>query len=219
MRELNFLKDYPQPMARPLLPRGIANRLVACEREREFFDGARVNGHGGLRYDGRWKPVAEFLCKQYRLNGKSWVLQTDCEKGFLLHEFKKLHPTIKVIGQEDSAWARKCSMLPRISLVSDSFLDHKWEPKKFNLAIAIGSVYTKNLHDSVSYMRELKRISVRQFITLAAYETDADLKLFRAWSLLATTVLTKAEWREVMHYAGYEGDYHFVTAASLRLTR
>ena len=217
MREYDALKDYPQSL-RSVGDRTIQNRIIASYRGREFFDGDRVNGYGGLVYDGRWKSVAEDMIEHYLLHpadrygdAGSLVLQLNCEKGFLLREFKILE--MRVIGIETSSYARRHAE----PMIRD-FIKPKWvgiEP--VDLLIAIGVVYMLNLSDAIECLKRIEESSFNAFITLASYDTEEDLKLFKKWSLLACTILKKDEWIEVMQHAGYTGDYSFVNAETLKL--
>ena len=212
MREFDALRSYPQS-EKKVGTRTIYNRIIASYRGREFFDGGRNFGYGGLKYDGRWQPVAKDMIGDYGLSSSSPVLQLNCEKGFLLHELNKLGVT-NVVGVEPSKYARRHAM--------DSVMRHYvpkmgFETGQFDLVIAIGVVYTLSLPDAINCLREIERIGHNGFITLASYETEQDLSLFRQWSLLGTTILKKQEWLEVMAHAGYTGDYWFVNAESLKI--
>jgi hypothetical protein len=87
----------------------------------------------------------------------------------------------------------------------------------FDFALALGLVYTLTLSDAMNCIRMLQRIAHQAFITLAAYDTEEDLRLFRKWTLLGTTILKRDEWIEVLKHCGYTGDYWFITADYLRL--
>ena len=218
MREYNALKSYPKSGKTLGFPRTIRNRLIASYRDDAFFDGDRLNGYGGYRYDGRWADVARDLCEEYRLDNKSQVLQVQCEKGFLLYELLKLNPLMRVRGTETSVYARNEGMNGiRLGIRLESPTRLPFNHKEFDLVLALGVVYTLNLADAVKTLAEITRVGKRSFVTLAAYETEEDLKLFKDWSLLGTTILKKDEWREVLIHAGYQGDYCFVTAESLGL--
>ena len=215
LREINLLKDYPQPAERIVGLRTIKHRIMASYRGYEFFDGDRNCGYGGLKYDGRWKPVAEAMVKEYKLSSASSVLQINPEKGFLLTEFKKIYPDMRLCGIEPSSYARRHAPEDiKENLISQ--WDKDMNP--FDLVIAIGVVYTLNLGDAIQLLRRLDKLAFRQFITLASYDTEEDLRLYRKWTLLGTTViLKKDEWVEVMQHSNYEGDYCFINAETLRL--
>lgn len=222
MREFDALKDYPEPkeprLVHPTL-RTIHNRIIASSRDREFYDGDRNNGYGGLRYDGRWSPIARNMIEEYSLNSRSSVLQIGSDKGFLLHEFLEACPDIRVAGVEISDYAISSTM-PSVKpfVQKGSFADLSFSDGEFDFVIAIGPVYSLNLPDAIKCLKEIQRVGKgRSFITLGAYETEQDFRLFRYWTLLGCTILSKKDWVEVLNHVGYTGDYKFNTAQSLNL--
>ena len=207
MREFNLLVKYPQPEERVVFNRTIEHRILASYRGMDFFDGTRFTGYGGMKYDGRWKETADFIIQEY--NPKR-VIQFGCEKGFLLHELNLRGA--EVVGVDSSSYARsrgKVMILP--ALPTDQLAN------PFDLALALGLVYTLNLSDAMNCIRMLERVAHKAFITLASYETEEDFRLFRKWTLLGTTILKKDEWVEVLKHCGYTGDYWFITADYLKL--
>src|SRR3954464_16064579 len=102
-REFDAFAGYPEPSEpRRVGPglRTIHNRIAASYRDREFYDGARANGYGGMVDDGRWGPIAERLIAEYQ---PETVLQLNAHKGYLVREFLKRG--IDADGQEVSAYA------------------------------------------------------------------------------------------------------------------
>lgn len=224
MREFNALAGYPEPKEpRYVGPelRTIENRIVASYRGREFYDGGRNNGYGGFRYDGRWVPIAKFMAKEYELNGKSSILQINCEKGFLLHDFQEQFPGIRVRGTEISSYAIETAMDSVKSKILEAPLtDLPFDDNEFDFVIAIGVVYSLNLGDAIKSLKEIQRVSRgKSFITLGSYKTEEDLMLFRYWTLLGCTILSESEWITVLKHVGYTGDYKFVNAESLGLVK
>lgn len=211
MREVDLLDQMPQPAERIVGSRTIEHRIIASYREREFFDGDRNCGYGGYVDDGRWGPVAERMIEYYKLKEGSLIMQWDCEKGFLLGEFKKRG--MAVCGYESSLYARHCA--DQNLIIVDSIYDE--EDQKADLLIAIGVIYTGSLKYAISGLQQAADYAFQSFITLAAYDAEEDLRLMRKWSLLGTTILRKDEWIEVMKHANYNGDYSFVTAKTLKL--
>jgi len=61
--------------------RTIHNRIIAFELGHEYYDGARENGYGGYRYDGRWRQIVPVLMERYGLTSSSSVLDVGCKKG------------------------------------------------------------------------------------------------------------------------------------------
>lgn len=222
MKNFDPLKGYPEPtqprFVGPNL-RTIQNRIIAGYRGHEFYDGDRNNGYGGLKYDGRWLPVARAICEEYKLDDSSSVLQIGCDKGFLLHEFLQLYPSMKVRGVEISDYAIQNAM-PSVKPIiqKGSFVNLPFDRGEFDYVVAMGVVYSLNLPDAVRSLKEIQRVARGgSFVTLASYETEKDFWLFRHWTLLGTTVLKKEEWIEVLNHVGYKGDYKFTSAKSLNL--
>jgi hypothetical protein len=223
MREFDALSGYPEPkeprLVHPKL-RTIHNRIIASYRDRKFYDGDRNNGYGGLKNDGRWAPVARNMLQEYALDDRSSVLQIGCDKGFLLHEFLQICPAITVRGMEISDYAIDCatpSVKPFIRKAP--FTEAPFADGEFDFIIAIGPVYSLNLRDAIICLKEIQRVGKgKSFITLGAYDTEEDLRLFRYWTLLGCTVLSRPDWIQVLSHVGYTGDYKFNTAQSLNLT-
>lgn len=207
MREVNLLDQMPQPESRIVGSRTIEHRIIASYRGREFFDGDRNCGYGGYVDDGRWGPVAERMIEFYKLKEGSRITQLNCEKGFLLAEFKKRD--MHAIGVETSDYARYKAD-PKLEI-------YKTVHGLHDLLIAIGVVYTGSISDAICALHAIQEHCFHSFITLAAYDSEDDLRLMRKWSLLGTTILRKDEWVEVMKHANYTGDYSFVTARTLKL--
>jgi len=217
MREFDPFVGYPEPKEpRVVGPhiRTIKNRITASYRDREFYDGDRANGYGGMVDDGRWAGVARAIVDRYHLSTAK-VLQIGAHKGFLLKEL--YHLGMRVYGTEVSDYAIEKSVL---SLTKAPFTLLPYRDGLFDFVIGMSCVYTLNLADAIKCLREIQRVSQgRAWITLAAYETEEDLMLLRHWMLNGTTILTKDDWREVMAHAGYTGDYRFDTAQFLKLVR
>ena len=188
-------------------------------RDREFYDGDRQNGYGGMKDDGRWGPIAENLIRVYGLTQDSMVLQIGCHKGFLLKEL--LQRGINVRGTEISTYAIEKSswkLMPFIKYAPFTALP--FSAAEFDLVLCVSPIYTLNLRDGVECIREIERVKKpkgNSFITLGAWETESDYWLIRRWMLLGTTLLQKSEWVAVLQHSGYTGDYRFDTAQYLGL--
>lgn len=224
MNFYNPFFDYPKPKNPRYVSanlRKIENRIIASMRSKEFYDGDRNNGYGGLKYDGRWKKIAERLFKKYKLKSNSKILHIGCDKGYLMYDLKLQYPKIHVQGLEISSYAINNSLksIRKNILYIDSFKKIPFKSNSFDLVIAIGPVYSLSLPDAISCLKEIGRVSKKgkSFITLGAYEKEKDYKLFRQWTLLGTTILQVNEWKHVMKFCNYKGDYFFNTAKTLNL--
>jgi len=69
----------------------------------DYWDGDRLSGYGGYRYDGRWRKVADAMVAHYHLKPGDRILDVGAGKGFLLHDFTEAVPGIEVEGIDISA--------------------------------------------------------------------------------------------------------------------
>lgn len=222
IKEKNLLQNYPKPNSPRRVSknlRTIQNRIIACKRDKNFFDGDRNSGYGGFKYDGRWKPIAKNIIDNYGLRDGSKVLQVQCEKGFLLQDIKSINSKIEVFGTETSDYAlTQVHEDLRENVVIANATTLPFENDSFDLVIALGVVYTFNLVDIITVLKNIQRISkINSFITLASYEDEIDYFLFKYWTLLGTTILKKNEWRQVLQHCKFQGDYCFTNAETLEL--
>lgn len=220
MREFDLFHGYPEP-AEPRIVgphiRTIENRIQASYREKEFFDGDRKNGYGGLKNDGRWKKIAENIVSDYSL-GYGKILQINAQKGFLAYELYKMG--CRLYTTETSDYACKNSIVRHTRCEP---WDLPYENNFFDFVICQSAVYSENLKNAIRILKEIQRVSGgRAWVSLGAYEDENDIEglmLLRYWFILGTTILTKSDWLKVMEHAGYTGDYRFDTAKFLNLRR
>ena len=102
MTEIDLLKYYPQSK------RNIDERVeqvdekvreIAREYGEEYFDGDRIYGYGGYSYHPRfWTDTVKYIKQVYQLNEDAKVLDVGCAKGFMLYDFLKFIPGIKLNG-------------------------------------------------------------------------------------------------------------------------
>ena len=223
MREIDLLTNYPVLKKRYVSKnsRTIKNRIIASYRDKNFYDGNRDNGYGGYKYDGRWKVIAKKIFDIYRLKSNAKILQIGSEKGFLLQDIKEIYPKSRVKGIEVSEYAIKHTNKKIKKFIQKGpFHNLPFKKNEFDFVIAIGPVYSLNLADAIKCLKEIDRVGKgKSFITLGSYDHENDLKLFRYWTLLGSTILSKKEWIEVLKHTKYKGDYKFNTAKSLNLVQ
>ena len=215
---------YPHGDVRRIVPQGfrtIRNRITAFELGREYYDGARENGYGGYRYDGRWRPICQLIAQRYGLTAASRVLDVGCKKGFFLHDLKQALPGITVHGVENHHYPLE-EALPsiRANLEFSPYQDLPFPDGSFDFVLAFASIYMLNLGDVMTALREIQRVGKgKSYLTVGAYRTAEERDLFQDWTVLGTTVLHVDEWLEVFRHCGYTGDYGFTTASTLHLVR
>ena len=219
-----FDMGYPYGNVKRAVPEGyrtIRNRIIAFELGKEYYDGARENGYGGYRYDGRWKEIIPRLAERYGLTSQSRVLDVGCKKGFFLHDLKETFPGITARGVENHPYPLETAMESvKADLMPAPYEKLPFPDHSFDFVMAFASIYMLNLRDVMAALREIERVGKgKSFITVGAYRTREERDLFHDWTVLGTTVLHVDEWLEVFKECGYGGDYHFTTAGVLKLTR
>lgn len=213
--EIDLLENYPKTK-RNVAERGAtkteADRLVARQFGKEFFDGDRKHGYGGFSYHSRfWQPVVPTFQQQYGLSAHSRILDVGCAKGFMLHDFRELIPGIQVEGVDVSHYA-----IENAKEEVHSFLkvaDARQLPyadRSFDLVISINTIHNLELSELIHALKEIERVSKgKSFITVDAYRTEEEKELMNAWNLTAKTILHVEEWKALFDKVGYTGDYYW----------
>lgn len=214
-QEINLMINYPRTK-RDVRSRGSektdADRALACEFGKDFFDGDRRNGYGGFNYNERfWKDVVPSFQQHYGLTGDSTLLDVGCAKGFMISDFARDIPGIDVRGVDISEYAIQQAKHDVSDCVSvANAIDLPFEDSSFDLVISITTIHNLEGNDLVAALREIMRVSRGgAFITVDAYRNDEEKKAMFAWNLTAKTILHVDEWKEVFDQAGYSGDYYW----------
>lgn len=224
MKKYNLLGSYSNSKIKRIAnanTRTINERIIASYRDKNLFDGDRKFGYGGFKYDGRWIKIAKKICKRYNLSNSSSILQLGCEKGYLLHDIKTIYPNIKIFGVEQSKYAIAKSMKSvKKNITFGPYTKLNFKKNKFDFVLAIGVIYSLNLTDAISSLKEIIRVSKgKSFINLSSYSNNNDYWLFKHWTLLGSTLLKEKEWIEVLKHVNYQGDFYFTNAKSLNLKK
>ena len=90
---VNYVTPLHQATRRTYIDRMMDEKvhcmIKAKQYEYDYWDGDRRYGYGGYKYmPGHWKPVAESLIENYKLDNDSSVLDVGCGKAYLLYEMK-----------------------------------------------------------------------------------------------------------------------------------
>ena len=199
--------------------RRIKNKIIAWNLNKEYYDGSRINGYGGFKYDGRWKKFLPKIIKRYKLTNKSKVLEIGCKKGFLIQDLQELLPGIKAIGIENHRYPiSKASVKVKNKLYLKNYYDlEKFKRNQFDLIIAFNSIYMQNLGDIIKTLTGISRISKYSYISLASFEKKIDRDKFFDWTLLDTTNLKTDDWKSLFKQINFRGNYYFSEAKKLGL--
>ena len=213
--EINLLIDYPKSK------RNLDNRNnyktdenveIARKFEKEFFDGTRETGYGGFTYNSKyWTKVVKKFKEYWKINSNDSLLDVGCAKGFMLHDFKKELPNLKICGIDISKYAIENSM----DSVKDylSVCDAKklpFEDNSFDYVISINTVHNLELEECEIAIKEIQRVCKKNsFITVDAFRNAEEKERMYKWNLTAKTILSVNDWKALFKKINYKGDYYW----------
>lgn len=185
---------------------------VAKRFDRDYWDGDRNHGYGGMRYDGRWRVVAEAMARHYGLKAGDRVLDVGCGKGFLLYEFTQVVPGLEVRGLDISSYAlahAKEEVRPLLDEGSAARLPYG--DKSFDLVVSINTLHNLYCPDLHQALREIERVGRGgKFVCVESYRNEEEKVNLLYWQLTCEMFCTPAEWAWWFAQTGYTGDHGFI---------
>lgn len=212
-KEIDLLVNYPKTkrnLEERLASKTEADRAIARQFGREFFDGDRNHGYGGFNYMPRfWQPVVPTFQDYWGLTASSSILDVGCAKGFMLHDLAELIPGITVKGVDISQYAIENAMADMETHVQVANATQLPFPdKSFDVVISINTVHNLEREECGKALQEIERVSRgNSFITVDAYRNEEEKERMYAWNLTAKTIMTVDEWVAFFKEVGYRGDY------------
>lgn len=212
MVEVDLLKNYPKPkrkVSARAAKKTIEVQQVARKFGREYFDGDRLYGYGGFFYNPRfWEPVIPDFVKHYSLTKRSKVLDVGCAKGFMLFDFTRLVPGIKISGIDISRYAIKNALSQVKPFIKyGNAIKLPFPNKSFDLVISINTIHNLPLKNLIKALLEIERVGKHAFITVDAYRDVKEKKRMEQWNLTAQTIMHVDDWKKLFKKVGYTGDY------------
>ena len=154
--DIGYFKKPVKVRGKVAKERTVINKIKAWQLGKDYYDGNRLNGYGGFKYDGRWQKMLPKIIKRYKLNNKSRVLDLGCKKGFLINDLRKLIPGITCYGVEDHEYPIKnCKKEVRKYLKYSNFTNLPFRNNSFDCILALSSIYTYNFGDLVKILGEI----------------------------------------------------------------
>lgn len=217
MAELDFISLVHKSTKRDYLARVTEYpKAKAAEKARQFgfdyWDGDRLTGYGGMRYDGRWRKVAEAMAKHYGIKPGDRILDVGCGKAFLLYDFTQVVPGVTVTGLDISSYAiehAKEEVKPFLQQGHARKLP--FADRSFDLVVSLNTLhnlYNFELHDA---LREIERVGrANKFICVESYRNEAEKVNLMYWQLTCEAFCTPDEWQWWFKTTGYTGDHGFI---------
>lgn len=217
MAYLDFISPLHKKTSRDYLarvnefPKAEAAKL-ARQFGQDYWDGDRKVGYGGMRYDGRWRVVAENMVKHYGLKPGDRVLDVGCGKGFLLYEFTQACPGIEVAGLDISEYAianAKEEVRPMLRVGHANHLP--WPAETFDLVISITTLHNLQCFDLDQSLREIQRVSRRnKYVVVESYRNEEEKANLLYWQLTCESFYRPEAWEWWFQRTGYTGDWSFI---------
>jgi SAM-dependent methyltransferase len=212
-KEIDLLINYPKTkrdVAERLSSKTDADRAIARDFGRDFFDGERRYGYGGLNYHPRfWQPVVPTIRDHFQLTAGMSILDIGCAKGFMLHDLRELIPGLIIAGVDISKYALNNSLVEvRDFLHLSNAINVPFPDDSFDVVISINTIHNLSRADCALALKEIQRVSRgKAFITVDAYRNEKEKERMFAWNLTAKTIMSVDEWKDFFSEVGYSGDY------------
>ena len=161
--DIGYFKKTLKVRSKVAKERTVVNKMYAWQLGKEYYDGSRLNGYGGFKYDGRWLKLLPKIIKRYKLNKNSKVLDLGCKKGFLLKDLNILVPGIKSYGIENHDYALKNAVKSKSKLIKCEYTKLPFKNKSLDFVIAFNSLYMQNLGDVIKSLKEIERVSKKLY--------------------------------------------------------
>jgi ubiquinone/menaquinone biosynthesis C-methylase UbiE len=185
---------------------------IAKQFARDYWDGDRKVGYGGMRYDGRWRVVADAITKHYGLKSGDTILDVGCGKGFLLYDFTQSIPGLKVRGIDISPYAvenAKEEVRPFLQAGNANSLP--FPDKSFDLVISITTLHNLQCFDLDRALREIERVGKKhKYIVVESYRNEEEKANLLYWQLTCESFYRPEAWEWLFKQTGYTGDYSFI---------
>ena len=213
--EVDLLINYPKSkrdLKKRLEEKSEEDRKIARNFGKEFFDGTRSQGYGGYNYNSKfWELVVPTFKEYWDLDHNSNILDVGCGKGFMLYDFSRLIPGIKITGIDISEYAIENSLVEiKKNLQVANAKKLPFKNKSFDAVVSINTIHNLSKVECRDALKEIERVSNgKSFITVDAYRNSEEKEKIFAWNLTAKTILSVEEWKNFFKEVGYTGDYYW----------
>lgn len=185
---------------------------IAKQFEKDYWDGERHHGYGGMHYDGRWRPVAEQIAAHYNLKSGDRVLDVGCGKAFLLYELTQAVPGLQVAGIDISKYGianAKEEVRPFLQVGKAQELPY--DDHSFDLVISLNALHNLKIFDLQKAVREIVRVGKDKFYTVVeSYRNEEEKVNLLYWQLTCESFYSPEEWAWIYEQNGYTGDFSFI---------
>ena len=182
---------------------------VAIQWGKDYWDGDRRYGYGGMRYDGRWRSTAEAIAKHYGLKAGDKILDVGCGKAFLLYEFTQVVPGVQVAGLDLSVYGiENAKEEVRPFLKHGNAVELPWPDRTFDFVISLNTLHNLYNYELRRALAEIQRVGKdKTYFVVESYRNEREKANLLYWQLTCRAFYTPKEWEWFMEQSGYTGDY------------
>lgn len=178
----------------------------------DYWDGDRLTGYGGYKYDGRWRVVADAIVNHYGIKPGDRILDVGCGKGFILYDFLSAVPGVSVNGIDISTYAiehAKDEVKPFLQVSNAT--DLPFEDNSFDLVISINTIHNLFNYELDKALREIERVGKKnKYICVESWRNEKEKVNLLYWQLTCEMFCTPSEWEWWFKQTGYSGDHSFI---------
>jgi ubiquinone/menaquinone biosynthesis C-methylase UbiE len=205
------VRDYLGRVNDPEFPKAKAAELAKLWGY-DYWDGDRRTGYGGMKYDGRWRKVADAMVAHYGLKAGDRVLDIGCGKGYLLYDFTQALPGIEVVGLEISEYAKEYAK-PEVqeNIVLGNAAKLPFDDASFDFVFGINTHHNLRNYELDSALREMMRVGKKhRYLCVESFRNESEKANLLYWQLTCRTFASPDEWEWVFQQTGYTGDFSFI---------
>jgi protein-L-isoaspartate(D-aspartate) O-methyltransferase len=185
---------------------------LALKWDVEYWDGDRRTGYGGMKYDGRWRKVADLMVAHYGLKPGDKVLDVGCGKGFLLHDLTQAVPGLEVTGLDISRYALDRAM-PEVKdwLVEGHASRLPFADASFDFVFSINTLHVLPCFELDVALREMMRVGKKhRYLCVESWRNESEKANLLYWQLTCRAFFAPDEWEWWFKQTGYTGDHSFI---------
>lgn len=178
----------------------------------KYWDGDRKYGCGGYSYDGRKKPVAEYMIEHYDLGPGNRVLDVGCGKAYLIYDMTLVEPELDVHGIDISEYAVEHAKEEiRDNVQVGNATDLPWPDDHFDYVMSINTIHNLPCHELEKAIQEIERVGKdNKYICVESYRNEEEKVNLLYWQLTCESFYNPDEWDWWFEHCGYTGDHSFI---------
>ena len=217
MPQIDFIQALSASTKRNYVQRVVDHDKAECaavarQWGKDYWDGDRKYGYGGMRYDGRWRPVAERMAAHYGLKPGMRILDVGCGKGYLLYEFTQVVPGIEVHGLDISTYGiENAKEEVRQNLTVGNATDLPYDDKEFDFVLSLATLHNLAIGGLFDALKEVTRVGKGpSYVMVESWRNEAEKANLLYWQLTCQSFHDVEGWEAILKMAGYTGDYGFI---------